>query len=319
MYPVTVSEALLPKLARRALPTQALRQKEGQWWSRFAQDEEEFFWVLPQRLQPIARERYMGEVLDAVRGASTVVDYGCGNGWTSRMLAKTAQHVVGLDFSRAQLDLAAQVAGFPNVSYRLIQGPEDLPAAEAYVFHGVLHHLTGWEVVDLFQKIKARAKPGASIIVIEPHCYPGSPVDDEASEILADMERCLQEVQELRATLTVSYSDRTHAAIHSADERWWGEAPYGPSPMEKPFEGNELAELMEVFFSIEGDAVVQYLNASQAVAGQLAMLLHDEPALAEDVISQARSKIDLLESKLIAKASLPDTGWYMRFIKARVA
>jgi len=319
MYPVTVSEALLPKLARRALPTQELRQKEGQWWSRFAQDEEEFFWVLPQRLQPIARKRYMGEVLDAVRGASTVVDYGCGNGWTSRMLAKTAQHVMGLDFSRAQLDLAAQVTGFPNVSYRLIQGPEDLPVADAYVFHGVLHHLTGWEVVDLFQKIKARAKPGACIIVIEPHCYPGGVVDAVASQILADIGRCFEDVQRLRETLNVSYSARTLAAINSAEERWWGEAPYGPSPMEKPFEGNELAELLKVFFSVEGDSVVQYLNASQAVAGQLAMLLHDEPGLTDQTVNQASSKIDLLESRLLTKPTLPDTGWYMRFIKARVA
>jgi ubiquinone/menaquinone biosynthesis C-methylase UbiE len=105
---------------------------------------------------------------------SQVLDYGCGFGWTTLLLAQKAQRVVGFDISEGSLAVlrrSAEENGFHNIETRAGDG-EALPFADQQfdvVFgNAVLHHLR----LDVCLPEIARVlKPGGRAAFCEPFAH----------------------------------------------------------------------------------------------------------------------------------------------------
>jgi SAM-dependent methyltransferase len=307
-------------LDRRTSATPELLAHETEWWRHFAQAEERYSWVLPDAFQPLPRLRYLREIGQWLQNAASVVDYGCGNGWLARMLrANLSARVVGVDFSEAQINLARQASqGLDQLQFEVIRGTHELPPADAYVFHGVLHHMAADDIHAVLEGVSRRAARGSRLVFVEPMCQPGHTPDETDRALLDEMQRVFQGPTEALAIAGRTQSERVHTLRADAERRWWGEAPYGPSPMERPFLPNELEAVVGHYFEYLGSRPVQFLSASQALSIELTLLAEDDPALAASIQPELQRRMDVLERALLKFPKLPDAGWYMQMITARV-
>lgn len=307
-------------LNRQRTASSVLRERESKWWQHFAVLEDRYFWVLPDAVQPPARTRYLARVAEYLRGCKQVVDYGCGSGWLARTVAtQTQAEVVGLDFSQAQIELARQAhAGIAGLSFETIHGPAELPRADAYIFHGLLHHLPGDEIDELVANVAARAAPGARIVVVEPTCFPGQNPDARDRALLDEIDAVVAAPAAALAARGIPEVEAIARIRAESAARWWGELPYGPSPMERPFERDELARYLGTKFRVLSSEPVQFLPASQALAGELAMLAETAPGLAAEIGPELQRRVDALERVLLRFPTPPDSGWYMNMLTAQV-
>lgn len=310
-----------PALARNEFTTPAERAREAHWWATYAWIEERFYWVLPPDLQPLARRRYVQRIADFLHDAVHVIDYGCGNGWIARALARRVRaRVTGLDFSPAQIALAraTEVPAGARIDFQSLAGPQDLPVADAYLFHGVLHHLPAAEIHDLMNQVQRLAPRGARLVFVEPACFTGQPVGDAQRALLDRIQVQVEEPAAALRRLGRVPSATVQRLREISSERWWGEQPCGPSPLERPFTGTELGTVVAHYFEPPELAVVQYLPASLAVASELAMLAEDAPELARSIAPALLGQVDELEGLLLASTPLPDSGWYLQMLTATV-
>lgn len=307
-------------LTRYAQTTPALRQRELDWWAKYGESEERYFWGVTHSWQPLARLRYIDRMAALFADCAHVVDYGCGSGWLARALADRMQRpVTGVDFSAAQIALASESnADCPWTLFATITGPADLPPAPGYVFHGLLHHLSEQEIHDLLARVTALAPRGARVVFVEPVCYPGQVPDVRDTVLLQAIDELVNEPWRIAEARGLPVTEAVRAARDERDGRWWGDAPHGPSPMEKPFEHRELDELLGRYFAVESSTPVQYLPASQGLAVELAMLRDCDADLADQLAGELMPQVDALERVLLRLPRLPDTGWYMRLVEARV-
>jgi 2-polyprenyl-3-methyl-5-hydroxy-6-metoxy-1,4-benzoquinol methylase len=99
-----------------------------------------------------------------------VLDYGCGNGGFSYLLASRGALVEGIDLSESLVEVARQRApdGIPppNFSARDAHSTRFADASFDYVFgNGILHHL---ELEKAYQEIARVLKPGGRAFFMEP-------------------------------------------------------------------------------------------------------------------------------------------------------
>ncbi len=308
------------QLKRYAFTSDALRERELQWWATFGADEERYFWGLTDSWQPPARVRYIDRMAAYLADCQHVVDYGCGSGWMTRGVADRMQRpVTGIDFSPEQIALAAQAnADCPWTLFMAITGVEQLPPAQGYVFHGVMHHLSQHEIHHLLERLSRLAPRGARMVFVEPVCYPGNKPDERDRVLLDAIEEIVTEPWRVAREQGVALVPSVQAARQRQDERWWGAAPHGPSPMEKPFEGRELDDLLSSYFDTQPGESVQYLPASQGLASELALLRDCNADLADTLATQLMPQVDALERVLMRMPRLPDSGWFLRMVQARV-
>jgi hypothetical protein len=150
-------------------------------------------------------------------------------------------------------------------------------------------------------------------------CFPGHEPGDRDRVLAAVMEELVQEPWKVAGQRGVQAPPAVRKARAQADSRWWGKAPHGPAPMEKPFEGDELGRLVATFFDASPVELVQYLPASQALAAELAMLNDASPELVEEIAPSLMTQMDALERAWLRMPKPADLGWYMGFIEARVS
>jgi SAM-dependent methyltransferase len=115
-------------------------------------------WIRPalSRLQPLA--------------GRCVLDYGCGHGMASVVLARQGAHVTAFDLSAGYLTEAARRALANEVDYHLVQGDgEQLPFADAAFDrvwgNAVLHHL---DLRQAGRELWRVLKPGGVAVFCEP-------------------------------------------------------------------------------------------------------------------------------------------------------
>jgi ubiquinone/menaquinone biosynthesis C-methylase UbiE len=96
------------------------------------------------------------------------LDIGCGTGAFSRLLAKSADGVLGLDLSPNMIGLARErSARFPNIDFRVADVLTlELPAEKFDCIAAIatLHHLPAGEVLP---KLKGALKPGGVLLVLD--------------------------------------------------------------------------------------------------------------------------------------------------------
>jgi SAM-dependent methyltransferase len=97
-----------------------------------------------------------------------VLDAGCGSGYGSAELARTASHVTGIDFSADAIDYARSNFSAPNLSFEigdcadLPGGPYDLIAA-----FEVIEHLSGWR--RFLEEARRTLAAGGQFLVSTPN------------------------------------------------------------------------------------------------------------------------------------------------------
>ena len=107
------------------------------------------------------------------------LEFGCGTGRVTRHLAELFEFVTGLDVSSGNLKLAGKNirdAGLSNVSFRLLQSPEQLVSMPTYDFLFstiVLQHNPPPLQNFLLDKLFARLRPGGGAFVQIPTNTPG--------------------------------------------------------------------------------------------------------------------------------------------------
>lgn len=305
-------------MTRRRFSSPDLDRREGEWWARYGELEERYCWVLPDRLQPLARLRYLDRIVIALAAHEVIVDYGCGTGWLSLKLAqRTRAKVIGVDRFHSQIERAranAARSGLANVEFAIIENLADLPSAGAYLFHGLLHHLTGTEIDALLDAVAARKAGRADIILIEPTVYPGNPTTPNQAKLIAKADSLLG-WRKAMARLTGSPVSAEEARIIAAiDGRWAGEPPYGPSPKEMPFESEELASILGQRFKVLEDRPVQCLGLSQRMSSELALAELSMPRFVKLFGPTLMRRIADVERRLLATGALPDHAWYMSLL-----
>jgi SAM-dependent methyltransferase len=309
-----------PPLNRLEHAEECLRARERQWWARYGRIEERYFWGLQHSWQPPARERYLASMAKLLTGSRHLVDYGCGDGWLARTIAQHIRiPVTGVDFSEEQVALANAANGNnPWTLFAQIDQVDDLPIVDGYIFHGVLHHLTAAEIHDLLERVATRCQSGSRVVLVEPCCFPGHEPDERDRVLLDSIDELAREPARAATDAGYAEPEEIRTVRTTGDGRWWGELPYGPSPMERPFEREELSALAHHYFEVNEDSLVQFLPASQGLAGQLALVAEYAPQLAQALALPLLQQMDALERVLLRMPKPPDSGWYMTLISAKV-
>jgi SAM-dependent methyltransferase len=104
------------------------------------------------------------------RGGS-VLDLGCGPGWSSLFLARAGWDVVGVDISERMIDIARERAAQENVPVTFeIADLEELDLErrnfDGAMIFDALHHCPRYDLV--LQRACALLKPGGFLLVMEP-------------------------------------------------------------------------------------------------------------------------------------------------------
>src|SRR3989338_5215513 len=86
-----------------------------------------------------------------------ILDIGCGNGALTFDVAQKAKKVVGIDFSRANIDTAKRKYSAPNLEYICQDALKNLPAGkfDVIILSNVLEHIE--ERVAFLKQVKNRA------------------------------------------------------------------------------------------------------------------------------------------------------------------
>jgi SAM-dependent methyltransferase len=105
-----------------------------------------------------------------VRRGASILDIGCGAGWTSLFLAETGYHVLGYDLVPANIAVARHRAERWSSSARFeVADMEALPtgeAADAALLFDALHHSERQR--DVLQSVARRLRPGGWLLLGEP-------------------------------------------------------------------------------------------------------------------------------------------------------
>jgi ubiquinone/menaquinone biosynthesis C-methylase UbiE len=114
-----------------------------------------------------AEERHRAAMRAAIAGR-VVLDYGCGDGESSRqLLAEGASHVHGLDLGEKAIALAQQ-KGLPNASFQ-VGDAHRLPwpdhSFDVVVGRAILHHL---DLPTATRELMRVLRPGGELFFVEP-------------------------------------------------------------------------------------------------------------------------------------------------------
>ena len=181
------------------------------------------------------------------------------------------------------------------------------------MFHRALYHLPAADIKALLDEVREQARPGASIVLIEPVCFPGNEPDAKDRVVVAALDDLAREAAHKvidRAPAPVR--SRIDEARAAAASRWWGERPRGPSPLEQPFVGHELEQVLrQLQFRFESCEVVESMREASALLAELRLLAEWNVEEAASIARDVLPRHDVLERALLGFPTLPDTSWYL--------
>lgn len=128
--------------------------------------------VIPNQVDPDLWNEHLARYAFAARlsGRKRVLDAGCGSGYGSAELARTAREVVGVDVSAEAIEYARQNYALPNL--RFLEGScTEVPLPDAsfdlVVAFEVIEHLAEWP--RLIEEARRLLAPGGQFIVSTPN------------------------------------------------------------------------------------------------------------------------------------------------------
>jgi 2-polyprenyl-3-methyl-5-hydroxy-6-metoxy-1,4-benzoquinol methylase len=134
------------------------------------------FWRDPQFIRLYVGaivEEYL-ELLSTYCGkARRILDVGCGAGYVSLELARNGHHVVGIDISEANIEIARRTAadnpykdGFGSLAYHVQPFHEAQGEYDVVLFSVSLHHMP--DVEGVVKRAKELVRPGGHLLCCEP-------------------------------------------------------------------------------------------------------------------------------------------------------
>lgn len=110
------------------------------------------------------------EVLGERVGRGSVLDMGCGPGWTSLFLAQAGFEVVGVDISERMIEIARERSARDNVAAEFVVGDmDDLDLGrsdfDAALYFDCLHHCPRY--VEALKRTAAHLRPGGHVLLLE--------------------------------------------------------------------------------------------------------------------------------------------------------
>jgi SAM-dependent methyltransferase len=104
-------------------------------------------------------------------GGSSVLDLGCGPGWTSLFLARAGFEVVGLDISERMIEIARTRSEQENTPATFVVGDMeefdlDRHDFDAVLLFDALHHCPGYPRV--LERALEHLRPGGYLLLLEP-------------------------------------------------------------------------------------------------------------------------------------------------------
>jgi len=239
------------------LPTSTaeLDAAETAWWNEFSATCERL-WTFDTHTAEAARGAYLEGGVRYLAGDGpgerTVLDLGCGSGFTSRFLAGRGVRVVGVDVSPEQIRLAReQAAAGPAAARDLMEfgvaSTADLEAAgerfDGVIGHAFLHHLAADELRDLLEEIGGLLRPGGRAWFLEPVFYPQGPPTPAARLTKTGAFACSVAQHVLRSAGQIDDGPLQAAEgffARAEREGWFlspKEVPFAPAELEHVFAG----------------------------------------------------------------------------------
>ncbi len=269
-----------PITGRLPVPDPVLEAQESEWWKTFAEIENDFCWVQTDAVRRIIRTQYIREIISKLPSNAEILEMGCGTGWLCRMMARAgANHVLGTDFSPAQLSIAereTKAEGLDaRVRFALASQPLD-KRFDAVVAHGFLHHLSTEEIGLVLKQVSTYLKPSGVFILLEPFTRAHDTKPDTrfklANWMLARLASVAHPSGKLRRT---PVGERERKLRDLIAKRGWGQGGRGPSPKEIAFSSTELTQLLNPHFNIEWKAPA--MMRSHSVAQEWLLLGESKP------------------------------------------
>ncbi|MBX3280504.1 MAG: class I SAM-dependent methyltransferase [Acidobacteria bacterium] len=257
------------------------------WWREFSDVEEKYCWVQTPAIQRFLRGRYVREIAAAIPPGGRVLEFGCGTGWLSLLLAEYGSfRVCGVDFSPEQIARAeaeAKGRGLESrIDFSLIHGSVrelgrlfEGEGFDALIVHGVLHHLTNSEIRELIEIFRSTlSRPQARVFICEPVYY-GSAAGDAKGARLGRLIDQLMILPLRGEKLGIRRQSAEERRVREAIEsRNVGRPPRGPSPKEMPFKPRELEALLGEHLIFQQAAPVLLFSFLAAKNLLLAQLSH---------------------------------------------
>ncbi|MDQ6839645.1 MAG: class I SAM-dependent methyltransferase [Actinomycetota bacterium] len=256
----------------------------------------------------------MRTILRSIPAGARVLELGCGTGWLTLLLAKHGlRHIVGMDFSAAQVERARHSAteqGLGDrVQFVVARSDDASNAAEgafdAVIMHAFLHHLSTAEIEEALVSAVALLAPGGRLVLLEPvhHC--------DGPRRGANSLRVRRRLEALPRVLLRHGLRRAGPAECTVRDRLGGRAtgipPFSPSPKEIPFRPGELVGHLATGFAI--DARLPVLSMPHLVAQELLVASLSQPRLWRTVERPLPVLACAVDRRFVTHRPLPSTAW----------
>src|SRR5579871_3071037 len=111
------------------------------------------------------RLSYLRSKLPPERGIKRVIDFGCGTGNTSALLAETypGAAVLGVDTAGKALEYAREKFGSPTVAFLPLEGLQGAGPFDLCYVNGVFHHIEPEERIGTLQSIRKELSPNGKL------------------------------------------------------------------------------------------------------------------------------------------------------------
>ncbi|KAM3615206.1 uncharacterized protein V6R79_024965 [Siganus canaliculatus] len=184
----TTAEARAAFQSCKSLDPKDRVQFYNSWASNYEKDHSLMSYMAPDLAVGSLRQNFSGRPEEAL-----VLDVACGSGWVARVMAEDGfRRFVGVDGSRAMLDLAAKTGLYQDLQLALL-GPEPLPVEtgvfDVVIIVGALD--AGFIPVSVVRELCHASKPGGLVCMAR-----GDHVGEAARKYQEDLERELQLMEE---------------------------------------------------------------------------------------------------------------------------
>jgi ubiquinone/menaquinone biosynthesis C-methylase UbiE len=243
--------------------TKEVDELERQWWNSNAETIEKI-WAQSFSLQKIVRVPYLEKMKKFFLNSTNkrplkILEIGCGSGWVCRLVADKDFHIIGTDFSEAQIALAKEMAARQEkeeyCSYEVADASAFEKDVDGVVIHALLHHLSENELQNFFRQF-AEIKKGVRVFMYEPVFLDKQPgkagfFDRAINKVIHEVKMVAIKKAKKTGHEDVKLNEKIKKIFNDAQKNGWY-----ISPKEVPFYEKELDGYMKPLCTLQKKYIV---------------------------------------------------------------